>query len=87
MEYKVFERIMSKKRMNRYLTACGGDTRKAMTLYRYNLHLTQDVFTVISCFEVALRNAIDARLVPMFFCSYYIIYYLCGRLTDYRNFL
>ena len=37
MEYKEFERIMSKKRMGRYLTACGGDTRKAMTLYRYNL--------------------------------------------------
>lgn len=65
MEYKEFERIMSKKRMNRYLESCGGDTRKAMTLYRYNLHLTQDVFTVISCFEVALRNAIDARLVPI----------------------
>ena len=65
MEYKEFERIMSKKRMERYLTACDGDTRKAMTLYRYNLHLTQDVFTVISCFEVALRNAIDARLVPI----------------------
>ena len=66
MEYKEFERIISAKRMGRYLEACGGDTRKAMTLYRYNLHLTQDVFTVISCFEVALRNAIDARLVPIF---------------------
>lgn len=66
MEYKEFERIMSKKRMGRYLAACNGDTRKAMTLYRYNLHLTQDVFTVISCFEVALRNAINARLVQFF---------------------
>ena len=65
MEYKDFERIISAKRMGRYLEACGGDTRKAMTLYRYNLHLTQDVFIVISCFEVALRNAIDARLVPL----------------------
>ena len=51
--------------MGRYLEACGGDTRKAMTLYRYNLHLTQDVFTVISCFEVALRNAIDAQLTSI----------------------
>ena len=65
MEYKEFERIISAKRMGRYLEACGGDTRKAMTLYRYNLHLTQDVFIVISCYEVALRNAIDARLVPI----------------------
>ena len=65
MEYSEFERIMSKKRMGRYLKACGGDTRKAMTLYRYNLHLSQEAFTVISCFEVALRNAIDAKLVPL----------------------
>ncbi len=48
--------------MNRYLTACKGDTRKAMTLYRYNLQLSQEAFTIISCFEVALRNAIDANL-------------------------
>lgn len=65
MKYTDFERIISKKRMGRYLNACGGDTRKAMTLYRYNLHLTQDAFTIISCFEIALRNAIDAQLVPI----------------------
>lgn len=33
-----------------------------MTLYRKNLHLSQDMFTIISCFEVALRNAIDMQL-------------------------
>jgi hypothetical protein len=51
---------MTNARMNRYLLACGGNSRKAMTLYRKNLQLTQELFTVISCFEVALRNAIDA---------------------------
>jgi hypothetical protein len=30
-----------------------------MTLYRLNLRLSQELFTVISCFEVALRNRID----------------------------
>jgi hypothetical protein len=30
-----------------------------MTLYRLNLSLSQELFTVISCFEVALRNRID----------------------------
>lgn len=48
--------------MERYLTACGGDTRKAMTLYRYNLQISQEMFTIVSCFEVALRNAIDSKL-------------------------
>jgi hypothetical protein len=64
MRYNDFESIMTPARMNRYLLACGGNTRKAMTLYRKNLQLTQEMFTVISCFEVALRNAIDAKVTP-----------------------
>lgn len=57
---------MTHARMNRYLTACGANSRKAMTLYRKNLQLTQELFTVISCFEVALRNAIDKQCVQVF---------------------
>lgn len=60
MRFHVFERVMSPKRMKRYLGACGGDKRKAQTLYRLNLRLSQEMFTVISCYEVALRNAIDS---------------------------
>lgn len=62
MKYSEFERIISKKRMARYLLACHNDTKKAMTLYRYNLQLSQEMFTIISCFEVALRNAVDSHL-------------------------
>lgn len=61
MKYIDFERVMTPARMSRYLQACGGNSRKAMTLYRKNLQLTQELFTVISCFEVAHRNAIDAK--------------------------
>lgn len=64
MKYSDFANVMTNARMNRYLLACGGNTRKAMTLYRKNLQLTQELFTVISCFEVALRNAIDATVSP-----------------------
>lgn len=59
MKYFVFEKIMSQPRMSRYVTACSNDSRKAMTLYRLNLKLSQELFTIISCFEIALRNAID----------------------------
>ena len=55
MRYNEFEDIFSAKRMQKYVLACGGDTRRAMTLYRYNLKLSQEMFTLISCFEVALR--------------------------------
>ncbi len=66
MRYQEFERVLSQKRMRRYLASVGNDTCKAMTLYRYNLRLSQELFTVLSCFEVALRNAIDHQMVIRF---------------------
>ena len=63
MKYKEIEDIFSAKRMQKYVQACGGDTRRAMTLYRYNLKLSQELFTLVSCFEVALRNRIDKQMV------------------------
>lgn len=63
MKFSEFEKIISPKRMRKYVAACGGNTRKSMTLYRLNLRLSQEIFTIISCFEVALRNAIDKELV------------------------
>lgn len=62
MKYQDFESILSSQRLQRYLNSCSGNTRKAMTLYRENLHISQEMFTLISCFEVALRNAIDRQL-------------------------
>jgi hypothetical protein len=58
MNFIDFKHILSNDRLQRYLIACGNDTRKTMTLYRLNLNLSQEVFTLLSCFEVALRNAI-----------------------------
>ncbi len=66
MKYSEFEYIISQKRMSRYLESVNGNTRKAMTLYRQNLHLSQELFTIVSCFEVALRNAIDKQMTPRF---------------------
>lgn len=62
MKYQEFEAIINPQRMGRYLSACQGNTRKAMTLYRLNLKLSQELFTTISCFEIALRNRIDSHL-------------------------
>ena len=42
MKYKEIEDIFSAKRMQKYVLACNGDTRRAMTLYRYNLKLSQE---------------------------------------------
>jgi Abi-like protein len=59
MKFTDFQDVMSVPRISRYLAATSGNSRKAMTLYRLNLRLSQELFTVISCFEVALRNLID----------------------------
>ncbi len=66
MNYNRFEYIMSQERLSRYLRACNNNTRMAMTLYRYNLRLSQEMFVIISCFEVALRNAVDNMMVMKF---------------------
>ena len=78
MKYEDFEELFSAKRMQKYLRACGGDTRRAMTLYRYNLKLSQEMFTIISCFEVVLRNRIDVQMVDHLgndWLDVYIIFY------------
>ena len=62
MRYNDFEDIVSAERLTRYLDACGGVKRKAQTLYRYNLAASEAMLSVVSCFEVALRNAVDKHL-------------------------
>ena len=59
MIYSEFEKIITHARLGRYYNACEGDTRKTMTLYRKNMKLSQELFTIISCFEIAIRNSID----------------------------
>jgi len=66
MRYLDFEKIITHARLGRYRAACGGDTRKTMTLYRKNMKLSQELFTVISCFEIALRNAIDIHYTTIY---------------------
>ncbi len=66
MIYSAFEKVMSKQRMDRYLHACSGDKRRALVLYRLNLRLSQEMFTIISCYEVSLRNAIDSIMSAAF---------------------
>jgi hypothetical protein len=66
MKYSDFEEAMSPERMRKYVQACSSDTKRAMTLYRYNLKLSQEMFTFVSCFEVALRNRIDKQMTAQF---------------------
>ena len=66
MRYSDFEKVITHARLGRYFNACGGDTRKTMTLYRKNMKLSQELFTVISCFEIALRNVTDRHYTTIY---------------------
>lgn len=59
MKYSDYETAFSPARLSRYLTACGGDNNKALTLYRHNIKLCQKFYGVLSLFEVVLRNAVN----------------------------
>lgn len=63
MKYKDFEDAISPDRMRRYVSACANDTKRAMVLYRYNIKLSQEIYAIISCFEVSLRNKINKEMI------------------------
>lgn len=66
MKYSEFEDVISYDRMQRYCEACNYDTRKAMTLYRYNIKLSQELLAVVGCFEVALRNKVNKQFIVQY---------------------
>lgn len=66
MKYSDYERAFSPARLNKYLVACGGNTTKALTLYRYNVKLCQKFYAILNIFEVLLRNAINVHYQNVF---------------------
>ncbi len=53
---------LSPERWNKYLTACDGDTAKALALYEWNIEFSQAVMHDIAHIEVAIRNVYDQAL-------------------------
>lgn len=58
MNFNEFEQLVSTARLFPYRNVTGDDKRKAKNLYRLNIQLSSELFTIIAYFEVALRNAI-----------------------------
>lgn len=59
MDYSNFLIAVSTERFGRYLSACGGNKNKALRLYRLNQVLSREMFSIVSCLEVGLRNRIN----------------------------
>jgi len=56
---------ISAPRHNRYLMACGNNNERAMSLYKANIKLSQQLYGVIGIFEVIFRNSIDRHFILM----------------------
>ena len=67
------------------MIACSYTTKRAMTLYRKNLRLSQELFTVISCFEVTLRNSIDRQFISQYGHDWLIVSAAFGGMFDNTN--
>jgi hypothetical protein len=59
MRYADFQEFIGIPRINKYVLACAGNKSKAIKLYKANISLSQKIFSVLSIFEIVLRNKID----------------------------
>ena len=49
---------ISQQRLQKFLSHSGDDFEKALKLYEQNMRMSADIFPIISCFEICLRNKI-----------------------------
>ena len=61
-DYEMAERHFSDPRLRLYLRQANGNRADAVRLYVWNAKLSASLLTDIGHLEVALRNAIDARM-------------------------
>ncbi|MES2386844.1 MAG: CAAX protease [Bacteroidota bacterium] len=66
MDFNDLQDIMSVKRMERFNLSMGSNPIRAAELYKSNLLLSRELFTVVGCFEVALRNRIDRLFISRY---------------------
>ena len=65
MENDQFHTAISRPRFSRYHTACEGNRRRALKLYRANIMLSQKMYALIGVFEIILRNSIDRHFIAL----------------------
>jgi hypothetical protein len=65
--YKHFyEKVFSTQRMEKYFNRYPNDYQKAITHYKSNIELSEAFYSVLSMFEVALRNSLNRELTEYF---------------------
>lgn len=62
-KYESIEPDLSDARLRGYLTRARGDVEDALALYVWNAQLAAALFIDLGHLEVALRNALDERMI------------------------
>ena len=66
MDKHFYEKVFSTQRMENYFNRYPNDERKAITHYKSNIELSESFYSVLSMFEVALRNSLNRELTEYF---------------------
>ncbi|MBT9137397.1 MAG: hypothetical protein DDT34_02489 [Firmicutes bacterium] len=72
MKYEELQQIITPVRMAKYLSAAANNTKRAQRLYRKNIALAHEFYSLLSLVEVALRNKIDKHYAMHFSDSEWI---------------
>jgi len=66
LSWNQFEKHVGASRLQLYVQHCGGDQAHAVELYRWNAQLAASFWFDLGHLEIALRNALDARMVERY---------------------
>jgi len=66
INYPNIQKYISSERLRKYEKVCHNDQQKSLKLYQTNLRLSQAFYSMLSLFEVILRNAINEELTSHF---------------------
>ena len=61
--YDKLEIFLSKYRLEPYLLASNNDKDKAIELYNYNIEVSKQFYSLLSYFEIILRNVCNNKLI------------------------
>ncbi len=86
MNRQYYEKVFSAQRMQRYFDQYQNDEEKAILHYKSNIELSESFYSVLSMFEIALRNSFNRELTDHFGTTdWYLIIDSVNGLRNLRN--
>jgi hypothetical protein len=65
-DFVAFADSLSRPRLRRYVQVANGDLKLALTLYRWNTQLSQELYLYLQGFEIVLRNRLNNHVIQKF---------------------